>query len=434
MEINSYLQNLKIESLTPLQQEYTQAQGNNLILLAHTGSGKTLAFVLKMLQFLANDPQGKVLILSPSRELSMQLFDVIKKAQVPYKSIVCYGGHSFKNEANQLRENVQIVVGTPGRILDHITRGTIDKADFKHLVIDEYDKTLEFGFMKEIKEILNPSSTYKSIQLVSATEIDILPEGVKELRFTTIGTVDKRAVKLEFLHLKSDAAEKLELLIDLLYTLDSGKTIVFCTHRETTMRIGEHLQEENIPVSIYHGGMEQSEREKALVKFKNSTSRFLICTDLAARGLDIAQIENVIHYQYPNSYEEFTHRNGRTARMNAEGNIYLLSSEEDLLPDYIDGKDFKNLPSDDLFSKRRKINSEWITLYISAGRKDKIRKMDILGFFTKEMGLDGEKIGMIDVFDSYTYMALDKNTYHLIKADLHKKKIKKISVRMVISR
>lgn len=416
-----------------MQAAYFEDKSPFSILLANTGSGKTLAYLVKLIEILEqSDASDKVLILCPTRELAHQVAKNWSSLKTERKTVLCYGGHSFKNEAQQFDQNPQVVVATPGRMLDHYRRETPGLEGFSHLIIDEYDKTLEMGFLREINEIYTYAKKLRSIQLISATKIDELPEIIREFTFTTHDFLAAEKPDLSFYSVKAEGHDKLFALVSFLATLKPGPTLIFCTHREATERISKHLSEYGKSNVLFHGGMDQPERERALIKFKNGTENILICTDLAARGLDIPDISYVIHYQFPHTLQDFTHRNGRTARMQKGGKVYLIHSEEEPLPEYASTLKIQPEKAPETIGNFQETG--WTTLYLSAGRKDKIRKMDIAGFFMKEMNCSTEEIGIIEVFDSYSYIAVKEKKYKKIKDLFHKKKIKKVSVKISLCR
>jgi superfamily II DNA/RNA helicase len=417
------------ERPTDMQAVYLQDSQPFSILLSNTGSGKTLAFLVKLISILEKSVENEnVLILCPTRELAHQVAKNWSALKTNRKMVLCYGGHSFKNEAQQLAEKPQIIVATPGRILDHFRRETIGLVGFSHLIIDEYDKTLEMGFLREINEIYTYGNSIQSIQLISATQIDELPAIVKDFRFSTHDFLEAEKPQLTYHGIKADGHDKLLALVSFLATLPPGPTLIFCSHREATERISNHLIEYGKSNVLFHGGMDQPERERALIKFKNGTENVLVCTDLAARGLDIPDINYVIHYQFPHTLQDFTHRNGRTARMQKDGKIFLVHSAEEPLPEYTNDLEINPVKVPELIGHFQQTG--WSTLFLTIGRKDKIRKMDIAGFFMKDLQCDFSEIGLIDVFDTYSYIAIRTKKLNQIKGLLHKKKIKKVAVRI----
>lgn len=403
------LRNLGIESLNPMQEAALQAasERKDVILLSPTGSGKTLAFLLPLLEQLQPDAQHvQCLILAPSRELALQTDQVFKQMGTPFRSCCCYGGHSVAEEKNVIvNTHPAVVIGTPGRVLDHILRGVLEPEFIRTLIIDEFDKSLELGFRDEMAEIVGQLSGLKKRVLLSATDSDEIPQ------FTGLG----RTVKLNFLEdglvsqrldlrlVISPEKDKLETLYRLLCTLGNHPTIVFVNYREAVERVGGYLASKGMENGTFHGGMEQEDRERALYKFRNGSCHVFISTDLAARGLDIPEIENIIHYHMPVSEEAFIHRNGRTARWDADGNAFLLLHAEEKLPAYLtEVPDTLVLPE----HTPKPLPSVWVTLYIGKGKKDKLSKIDIVGFLYKKGGLGKDDIGRIDVKDHYAFVAV----------------------------
>ena len=433
MNYNQYFVNAGLEKPTDMQSVYFQDKSPFSILLANTGSGKTLAYLIKLIEILEKTAANEqILILCPTRELAHQVAKNWSSLKTDLKTVLCYGGHSYKNEAQQMEQNPRVIVATPGRMLDHFRRETKGLSGFSHLIIDEYDKTLEMGFLREINEIYSYGSQIKSIQLISATKIDELPAIIKGFTFTTHDFLEAEKPDISYHGVKAEGHDKLFALVSFLATLKPGPTLIFCTHREATERISKHLIEYGKSNVLFHGGMEQPERERALIKFKNGTENLLVCTDLAARGLDIPDISYVVHYQFPHTMQDFTHRNGRTARMQKDGQVYLIHSADEPLPEYTNTLSINNEKAPELIGHFQETG--WTTLYLSIGRKDKIRKMDIAGFFMKEMACDASEIGIIEVFDSYSYIAIKAKKYAKIKELFHKKKIKKLSVKISLCR
>ena len=431
--MQTYFTNFGFEKPTEIQEEYCTKKTNFSILLANTGSGKTLAFLVKLAIYLEKHPNEQVLILSPTRELAIQVHEVLIKLRLPYSNILCYGGHSFKNERLQFSQKPTIIVSTPGRILDHYERQTEGLNKFSVLIIDEYDKTLEFGFLNELESIYSYSKTLTNIQLISATEIKELPLFLQNIDFKTSNFLQNEKPDLLFHSVKAEENDKLKALALLLTTISNETIIVFCTHREATERLSKHLIEYGKSNEIFHGGLEQLDREKALIKFKNGTVDCLIATDLASRGLDIPGISHIIHYQFPQTLEDFTHRNGRTARMNKSGKIYLIHSTNEPLPEYCEGIDLISLKVPDNFIDYTE--PQWLTLYVNIGRKQKIRKMDVVGYFTTDLKIPFDKLGLIQVADSYCYISIDKSSYEKVKSNFTSSiKIKKTNAKINLCR
>jgi superfamily II DNA/RNA helicase len=415
--IETSLKNAGFTSLNELQLETikTSERNNNMMILSQTGSGKTFAFLLPILFHLKNDLQAiQAVIIAPSRELAIQIETVFRSLKTNHKVLTCYGGHSMRVEQNSLTEAPALLIGTPGRICDHITRNNLDLSQVKHLVIDEYDKCLEFGFEDQMKFIHQELENLERTSLVSATELTECPY---YLTFNDPAIIDHLGKSTEpnikFYKFKVTAKSKFERLFDLLCSFNGELTIVFCNFREATESVREYLSENGYSSIIYHGGMEQEERERALIQFRNGTFHTMICTDLGSRGLDIPEIQHVVHFQYPQSKEAFIHRNGRTARMKANGSAYLLISSDEQTPDYLEIPLDEYKITDDLMGP---VESKWVTLYFSGGKKDKINKIDLVGFLGQKGGLKKEEIGLITVMDFSSFVAVKrKNVKALLK-------------------
>ncbi len=433
-QIIQALAQLKIESLNPMQEASidTWKEGKDLILLSPTGSGKTLAYLLPLLETLKPDVKGvQAIVLVPSRELALQTDQVFKSMNTPYKAMSCYGGRPAMEEHRTMKGlEPSIIIGTPGRMNDHLSKQNFDASTVKTLVIDEFDKCLEFGFQEEMATVIGQLPQLKRRFLLSATDSEEIPQFTGLNHTTRLNFLNEDEPLSERIHLYkvySPIKDKLETLYKLLCNLGSQSTLVFCNHRESVERVGKYLQSQKFPCGIFHGGMEQEDRERSLYKFRNGSCHVLISTDLAARGLDIPDIDNIVHYHLPIQEDGYIHRNGRTARWEAEGNSYIILHAEETLPAYISEEP-------ETFSLREQTpkpsQPEFVTLYIGKGKKDKINKIDIVGFLSKKGNLGKEEIGRIDVKDHYAFVAIArkkvKQTLNLIRDE----KIKGVKTRI----
>jgi superfamily II DNA/RNA helicase len=424
MSTLTIFKNTGLEQPTPMQLSYWENDSPYSILLANTGSGKTLAFCVQLEVQLQKDVfNGQVLILCPTRELAGQVAKNYASLKTGRNTVLCYGGHSVKNESLQLQEFPQVIIATPGRILDHLKRGTVGLAGFSHLVIDEYDKTLEMGFMNEISQIYEYTNKLKSIQLVSATEIESLPDFLNEFSFITHNHIEEARPNLSYYCVESIGHDKLFALVSFLASKNFGPVLIFCSFREAAERISQHLNEYGKSNVLFHGGMEQIDRERSLVKFRNGSANCLVCTDLAARGIDIPEIEAVFHYQFPHTIQDFTHRNGRTARMKKDGSVYLIQSAEEPLPPYVNTFSIELIKAPEVIGEFN--DAQFITYYLSAGRKHKIRKMDVVGFFLQETEIQKDELGMIDIYDTYSYVSIAKSRKKYVESLFPRVRIKK---------
>lgn len=432
--IESILSKLKIKELNKMQQASIAAAElhSNILLLSATGSGKTLAFLLPLVQKLnVAYTKTQAIIIVPSRELALQIETVFKSMGTPFKVTCCYGGHLRETEENNLMQPPALLIGTPGRLADHIRRGNITTNSIETIILDEFDKSLELGFQDEMSFIIGSLPSIKKRILTSATEAVPIPAFVGMDEFERLNFLTD-AVAYTGLTVKtvlSDGKDKLQTLFQLLCLLGNQSTIVFCNHRESVERTGTYLMDKGIYNVFYHGALEQQQRDAALIKFRNGTSNVLVTTDLAARGLDIANIRNIIHYHLPDKEETFTHRNGRTARMDASGTAILILSPEEKLPAYIEsGVEKIELPNKSILPEKPK----WTTLFIAAGKKDKLNKIDIVGFLCNKGQLKKDDIGLIDVKDFFSFVAVKKikagEVLRLVKDEKIKNKKIKIAV------
>ncbi|WP_341840300.1 DEAD/DEAH box helicase [Chitinophaga caseinilytica] len=431
--IADILSNLQIGALNDMQQASleTNSTSDAVVLLADTGSGKTLAFLLPLVRSLKkNNNVSQAMIIVPARELALQIERVFKSMKTGFKVTCCYGGHLRETEENNLKEAPELIIGTPGRLGDHIRRGNINTAHIETLVLDEFDKSLEEGFEKEMAFIIGSLPALKKRILTSATEALDIPEFVglenpTEINFLKGEKSPALAVKM----VNSDDPDKSETLFRLICALGNRSTIIFCNQREFVGEVSGMLKDKGILNVFYHGAMEQQERDAALCKFRNGSSNILVTTDLAARGLDIPNIRYIIHYQLPHTKETFVHRNGRTARMEASGTAILMLAPGERVPDYISpAPEVITLPDTTVLPQK----PDWTTLFIAAGKKDKVNKVDIVGFLSHKGMLKKEDIGIIEVKDFFSFVAVRKSkagaTLHLIQSERLKNKKVKISV------
>ena len=429
------LANLKIEQLNEMQLASIDAIKDNpeLILLSATGSGKTLAFLLPVVQLL--DPSinnVQALIIVPSRELAIQIDEVFRKMGTGFKVTLCYGGHKRETEENNLKQAPAVIIGTAGRLADHIRRNNFSLDNITTLVLDEFDKSLELGFKEEMSFIIGSIKNINKKILTSATEAVTVSDFVglrSPVRLNYLsGAAD---LDLEIMTVLSDDKDKSDTLFRLICYIGNKPTIVFCNHRESVERTSNLLKDKGITNEFYHGGMEQQERDSALCKFRNGTTTVLVTTDLASRGLDIPGIRFIVHYHLPATEDVFTHRNGRTARMEERGTAVLILSAEEKLPPYISpGVQSVILPSTVTLPEKPK----WSTLFIAAGKKDKVNKIDVVGFLSNKGQLKKDDIGLIEVKDFFSFVAVRKLKVGHVLELIKNEKIKNKKVKIEIAR
>ena len=434
MELHSIYQNLQIQDMNQMQKSAYKASENenDLILLSPTGSGKTLAFLFPILRNLRKEISGiQAMVLVPSRELALQIEQVFKSMGTDFKVSVCYGGHDKKIEVNNLIEAPALLIGTPGRIAYHLKNDNFDPETITTLVLDEFDKALEFGFHEDMDFIINEIPNLSQRILTSATAMDEIPAftGIKDEQKVDFLKVLEAKPDFQLRKVMTTSEEKLETLFQLLCKIGNKRTLIFCNHRDAVDRISELLKEKGISRETFHGGMEQDERERALLKFKNDSSRILITTDLASRGLDIPEVESIVHYQLPPKEDAFIHRNGRTARMHAKGFVYLIMTEDENVQ-FIK----KNVAEEKLTQDYKlPARTPFSTIYISAGKKDKVNKVDIVGFLIKKGGLEKDDIGLIEVKDTTSYVAVNRQKVVALLKKLPNERLKNKKLKIEIA-
>ena len=424
-QLTTILSNLGIDAINKMQFEArrTIVNKNNTILLSPTGSGKTLAFLLPILQMLSENVKTvQCLVIVPSRELALQIEQVWKKMGTNFKVNVCYGGHSIETELNNLSNPPALLIGTPGRLTDHLERESFDTKDVKILVLDEFDKSLQLGFMEEMNTIISELPNLEKRVLLSATSDVEIPDFVGMESPTTLDfTQEEKNDSLTLKQVVSPEKDKINTLFNLLCSLNSEAALVFCNHREVAERISNLLDSKGIYSGYYHGGMDQDDRERILIQFRNGSLNYLITTDLGARGLDIPEMKHVIHYHLPAKEVDFTHRNGRTARMKASGTAYIITYIEDKLPDYIpEGLDILKVNE----VKQLPKSPEYQTIYISGGKKNKLNKSDIVGFFMQKGKLDKYDLGLIEVKDFVSFAAVKTSMVKTLLKNIKDQKMK----------
>ena len=431
MMLQPILDNLKITALNPMQEAAISAtkKGNDIMVLAPTGSGKTLAFLLPVLNNLDKSSKGvQCLILVPSRELALQIEQVFKQMGTGFKVNCCYGGHAIKTERNNLEQPPAVLIGTPGRIAYHLRHQNFDESFVTTLVLDEFDKALEFGFQEDMSFIIKALLSLKHRILTSATAMQEIPAFAGLKNHTNIDFLKDAAIApdLKLKKVQTTAEDKLDTLFQLICKIGSKTTLIFCNHRETVDRISDLLIDKDLAHDIFHGGMEQDERERALLKFRNGSIKILITTDLASRGLDIPEVEYIIHYQLPYTEDAFLHRNGRTARMNAKGTAYLILADDEKYPFLKSDIETETLKAKYQLPK----DSDWQTLYISAGKKDKVNKIDIVGMLLKKGGLQKDDVGLIEVKDQASYVAVKRKLVPQVLKALANERVKNKKVKI----
>ena len=427
----SILRKLKIKALNTMQEKAISAisSSKEIILLSPTGTGKTLAFLLPLISELKeNCNEIQALILVPTRELAIQIEAVIREMGSGYKVNAVYGGRSGSKEKIELKHSPAILVGTPGRVADHIRRERFSTKKISTLILDEFDKSLEIGFKKEMQEIIVELTGVKKKILTSATKDIEIPGFINLKEPIEIDFSNESVSKLKTKIVVSPDKNKLKTLVELLSNIGNKRGVVFCNFKDTIQYVCNYLSDRGISYGIYNGGMEQQDRELTLIKFRNGTYNLIIATDIAARGIDIPELEFIIHYQLPVKEKEFIHRNGRTARMNNKGTAYILKWENENLPDFIR----EDTEQEKIKKSSIPEQTEWKTIFINGGRRDKISKGDIAGLFFKQGKLQNNELGIIELKQNATYVAVHKSKVDFIINTFNNTRIKKKKVRLSI--
>lgn len=424
------LSKLGIQQLNPMQLAANQAieSSDEVILLSPTGTGKTLAFLLPLIQNL--DPtceEIQLVIIVPSRELAIQIEQVMRGMGTGYKVNAVYGGRAGSKDRIEIKHRPAVLVGTPGRVADHLRRDAFETKFVQTLVLDEFDKSLEIGFESEMRDILNLLPKVKKMILTSATQGVEIPRFVGLKSPVTVDFLEEKITQLKIKKVLSPTKDKLETLVDLIAHLGGQNGIIFCNFKDSIECVSDFLSEHGISYGTFHGGMEQTDRERSLIKFRNGTHQILLATDLAARGIDVPEIKFIIHYHLPLRSEEFIHRNGRTARMNSDGTAYVLHYEKDTLPDFIG-----NLPVEKLTKSPLPGPSEWCTLFVSGGRKDKISKGDVAGLFFKQGGISKNDLGVIELKTDCAFVGVKTATLEKLLPKVNNMKLKEKKVRVTV--
>ena len=402
----------------------------DVVLLSPTGSGKTLAYLLPLVQLLdGTSDTVQALVITPGRELALQSDNVLKSMGCGLRSTACYGGRAAMDEHKVLKEvKPQIVFGTPGRLNDHLDKENISRYGIRWLVIDEFDKCLEMGFQAEMQKLIKSLPGLQRRILLSATNAEEIPGFVNMSKKGTLidflPEEEQTSERVTLYEVRSADKDKLGTLKQLLLSFGDESSIVFLNYRNAVERVSDYLKEEGFTISSFHGGLDQRQREDQLYRFSNGSANVLVATDLASRGLDIPNIQNIIHYHLPESEDGYIHRVGRTARWDATGHSFFILNSEEHIPTYVEGD---VVPYAEAQTQQTEpALPKMTTLYIGKGKKDKISKGDIVGFLCKNGGLKADEIGRIDVKDRYAYVAIKREKLKQVLRQTQGEKIKGI--------
>jgi superfamily II DNA/RNA helicase len=411
---------------------------NNLIVKAQTGSGKTAAYAIpicELIEWLENKPQA--LVITPTRELAVQIkedFTNIGRFK-RMKAAAIYGRHPFSIEKTELKQKTHVVVGTPGRVLDHLEKGTLVTDKIKYLVIDEADKMLDMGFIEQMEAILKALPGERVTWMFSAT----IPERVKDLSLNymsdpiniVINEDEITSAEIDHALYFVDERDKFELLIDVSIMENPDSCIIFCRTQEKVDMVYHWLAAEGYPCIKIHGGMEQDDRLSSMRRFKRGEYRYLIATDIAARGIDVENITLVINYDIPYDRANYVHRTGRTGRAGNKGKAITFAIQEE--SQYIrDIEDFigfeiakaakpskeevadrasvfeakQNKAPDIKKTKSEQLNNEIMKLRFNGGKNKKLRATNFVGVISNIEGIKAEDIGIISIQDTLTYIEI----------------------------
>lgn len=438
----SILEKLGIEKLNAMQEEAMEAirSSSEIVLLSPTGTGKTLAFLLPVIAELDSTcAEVQVLIVVPSRELALQIEQVVRQMGTGYKTNAVYGGRAGSKDKAEIRHRPAILIGTPGRLADHMRRENFASQWIKTLILDEFDKSLEIGFEDEMMDILSLLPHVGKKILTSATQEAHIPAfaGLKDPVY--LDYLHQGTSQLTIKTILASSPDKLETLSHLLSQLGNQPGIIFCNFKDTIREVSDYLLDQNIRHGCFYGGMEQKERERALIKFRNGTHQLIVATDLAARGIDIPQIKFIVHYQLPMRSHEFTHRNGRTARMFSDGTAYVLKGKNEELPPYMENTGEPACLAGTVRAGREMITPtvgetaiSWETIFVSGGRKDKISKGDIAGLFMKQGQLSPEQIGAIELKVDCAFVAVQASQVDQLIRLIDNSRLKNKKVRVSV--
>ncbi|GHA59577.1 DEAD/DEAH box helicase [Pontibacter akesuensis] len=432
------LQDLGYTSPTPIQEQAIPLllKGSDVAGQAETGSGKTAAFGLPLLARVNPElQQVQALVIVPTRELAVQVRQELKQyaRHIPNLKISAfYGGHSYRIEEDSLVHPPQILVGTPGRLTDHLGRRTLDLRHAKQVVLDEADKLLEMGFEEELDTLMRALPRERQTILFSATMSgdvkELITESLRAPEFVQ-ATATSVPDRIRYIGVQVPDEQKRDALVRVLESIPHAGTVVFVNARLTTEEVAHHLQEYGFAAKALHGKLEQRERDKTMTLFRNGTAAILVATDLAARGLDIDKLETIIHLELPYDEAAYLHRSGRTGRAGRSGTVYSLVNQREAqkLEQWPEVQVDNWLEPSNLKAAKKSAATEapvFTTLHISGGRKDKLSPRDIVGALIAEAGMNATEIGKIEIQDFHSFVAVPEAAASKAVAKLNGAKIK----------
>jgi ATP-independent RNA helicase DbpA len=436
------IESLGYTQMTPIQAESLplMLEGKDVIAQAKTGSGKTAAFGITLLSRLdVASFKVQALVVCPTRELADQVCKEIRRLArftQNIKVLSLCGGVPFGPQLGSLEHGVHIVVGTPGRLQEHLRKRSLRLNHLKVLVLDEADRMLDMGFEEAVRDVISYTPNHKQTLLFSATYSDPIRAMSQAFQFKPVTVSIEHSHHdsgIEQLFYRTTKAHRINALGYLLAYHRPESTVVFCNTKRDCHDVASALENCGFSVQALHGDLEQKHRDQILVKFANKSCSVLVATDVAARGLDIADLQAVINYELPWDAEIYVHRIGRTGRAGKKGLALSLCTEQEL-PRVKAIEDYQNSSSvwDEVapfhLSYEERFQPPMVTLWIDSGRKDKIRAGDILGALTGDAGIAGSEVGKIDIFDAHAYVAITQASVNKALACLKSGKIKGRSV------
>ncbi|MEG0249331.1 MAG: DEAD/DEAH box helicase [Peptostreptococcus sp.] len=457
-EILKAIDLLGYKTLTKVQKETIPyiLEEKDVVVKSETGSGKTLAFAIPICNDVVWDERSpQALVIVPTRELAIQVkkdfFEVGRLRRL--KTVDIYGKSPYMKQETALKARAHVVVGTPGRIIDHIERGNLRTDKIKYLVLDESDEMLNMGFLDQVETIIENLPKNRTNLLFSAT----MPEDIEKLsskymnnpKYVEIESNENAFDRIEQIAYKVEASNKLDTLKNLTILENPDNCIVFCNTRDAVEEVYSYLDENDYKVDKIHGGMEQDDRTKVMQDFKMGKFRYLVATDVAARGIDVEDITHVINYDIPRDIEPYIHRIGRTGRKKKTGKAIsfyrnnqgkYLSEVESYTGRKIIKKDISELTIEDenikdfeekmrekqvgARLKGKELNKGIIKLHINAGKKTKMRAGDIVGAISNIDGVSAEDIGVIDIIPVSSFVEILNGKGEYVLKELQKVKIK----------
>ncbi len=406
--------------LTPIQAETLPhiLEGKDIIAQAKTGSGKTAAFGIGLLSRLDfSSFRVQALVICPTRELADQVCKEIRtlaRFTQNIKVLSLCGGVPFGPQVGSLEHGVHVVVGTPGRLQEHLRKRSLRLSNLKTLVLDEADRMLDMGFEEVITDVISYAPTHRQTLLFSATYTDPIRELSQKFQYKPLSvTIDSShhdsVIEQHFYQIEK--AERINALGYLLAYHRPESTVVFCNTKRECQDIANALSNCGFSVQALHGDLDQKHRDQVLVRFANNSCSILVATDVAARGLDIKELQAVINYDLPWDPEVYVHRIGRTGRAGKKGLALSLCTEAELnrvkaIGEYQNTTAKWDETAPFQLKYEQRFEPPMVTLWIDGGRKDKVRPGDILGALTGAGGIAGSEVGKIDIFDAHAYVAI----------------------------